>query len=302
MKESEPPGVVTVTMSDVGKSGCHSVASVIAILKKGILVQRIRGFPMYSALRLHFVQTNRLEVPFKIVATGNVSEELKEQVFIIWVCLRRFYRWRLAPISLPSTANFLNIWKITVEPKFPFREIQQAVIEFYVINAVGALGAGLVTVESEAAPSLARSRSMRLQKIYEGLPIVQRNIVLIQPNLNVSPRSSLKNPHCCHDADPAGATDYSTMTAKKGINRMRILLSFRAFIFSQWFDAKLNFSRGRERISISKKTKRHHCSANDLSRRKRSILHPHLCIPHLPFSRCTSHCCRTGMSYFLNLP
>lgn len=44
-------------------------------------------------------------------------------------------------------------------------------------------------------------------------------------------------------------------------------------------------------ISISRKTKRRRCPGNDLSCHRRSILHPHLCILHLPFSRC----CRTGI-------
>ena len=83
MEESESPGIVTVTMSNIGKSGFHSMPSVIAILEKGILIQRSGGFPMDGAFCLHFVQTNRLEVPFKIVATGNVSEKLKEQLFVI---------------------------------------------------------------------------------------------------------------------------------------------------------------------------------------------------------------------------
>ena len=147
---------------------------------------------MHDAFCLYFVQTNRLKVSFKIVAMGSVSKELKEQLFVIWIRLRKFYRWRLALISLPSTTNFLNIWKVAVEPKFSFKEIQQAMIEFHMINAVGASSAGLVAVKSKANTSLARSLSMRSQEIYERLPIVQRDIVLIRPTLNVFPRPSLK--------------------------------------------------------------------------------------------------------------
>lgn len=85
---------------------------------------------MHSVFLLYLIQTNLWKVSFKILAAGKVSKELKKQLFVILICLRRFCRWRLAPISLPRIANFLNIREATMEPKFSLRKIQQTMIEF----------------------------------------------------------------------------------------------------------------------------------------------------------------------------